>query len=337
MQTYTIVLMRHGESLWNVENRFTGWVDVPLYHTGEAESHRAAASLKAEGFKEFDVVYTSTLKRAIKTAWNVLEDLDIMYTPVHHDWRLNERMYGGLQGLDKAETVAKHGADQVLIWRRSYDTPPPVMEAGNEFHPAKEAKYKNLDPKDIPNTESLKDVVARFMPLWNDTLVPIIKSGKKLLISAHGNTLRALVKHLDDIPEDVIANLNIPTSVPLVYELDENLKPIKHAQAWAPMSGRYLGDQEVLTPPLLSFLVSSFPQSGGVPADALCVLARAAPPEARRGRVAAGDQGPDCGGRQPDGQEVERGAAFRGGCVCLHGRIHLCLVCWALALRCWTQ
>ena len=190
------------------------------------------------------------------------------------------------------------------------------------------ADDENADPRriQINVTGFLERNAGAFMAeLW------------KLLISAHGNTLRALVKHLDDIPEDVIANLNIPTSVPLVYELDENLKPIKHAQAWAPMSGRYLGDQEVLTPPLLSFLVSSFPQSGGVPADALCVLARAAPPEARRGRVAAGDQGPDCGGRQPDGQEVERGAAFRGGCVCLHGRIHLCLVCWALALRCWTQ
>mmetsp|Transcript_20900 Transcript_20900/g.32759 ORF Transcript_20900/g.32759 Transcript_20900/m.32759 type:complete len:202 (+) Transcript_20900:194-799(+) len=186
------------------------------------------------------------LKRAIKTAWNVLEDMDMMHVPMHIDWRLNERMYGALQGLDKTETVEKHGADQVLIWRRSYATPPPVMDKDHEFHPRKEKKYDFLSDEELPQTESLACVVKRFMPLWNDVLVPIVKSGKKLLVSAHGNTLRALVKHLDDIPEDVIANLNIPTSVPLVYELDDDLKPIKHPEAFAPMSGRYLGDQEAI-------------------------------------------------------------------------------------------
>jgi 2,3-bisphosphoglycerate-dependent phosphoglycerate mutase len=242
---YTLVLIRHGESQWNIENRFTGWVDVPLAPTGVEESHRAAKHIKEEGL-EFDIVYTSTLKRAIKTAWNVLEDNDWMHTPVIQDWRLNERMYGALQGLDKTETVEKHGPEQVLIWRRSYATPPPVMPKDHEFHPRKEKKYDFLSDAELPETESLSCVVKRFMPLWNDTLVPIIKSGKKLMISAHGNTLRALVKHLDDIPEDVIANLNIPTSVPLVYELDDNLKPIKHPAAFAPMSGRYLGDQEAI-------------------------------------------------------------------------------------------
>jgi 2,3-bisphosphoglycerate-dependent phosphoglycerate mutase len=242
---YTLVLIRHGESQWNIENRFTGWVDVPLAPSGVEESHRAAKSLIEEKF-EFDIVYTSTLKRAIKTAWNVLEDMDCMHLPVIQDWRLNERMYGGLQGLNKTETVEKHGEEQVLVWRRSYATPPPVMEKDHEFHPRKEKKYDFLSDAELPVTESLSDVVKRFMPLWNDTLVPIVKSGKKLLISAHGNTLRALVKHLDDIPEDVIANLNIPTSVPLVYELDENLKPIKSPNAFAPMSGRYLGDQDAI-------------------------------------------------------------------------------------------
>lgn len=245
---YTVVLIRHGESQWNIENRFTGWVDVPLAPSGVAESHRAAKSLMEEKF-EFDMVYTSTLKRAIKTAWNVLEDMDCMHLPVVQDWRLNERMYGGLQGLNKTETVEKHGEDQVFIWRRSYDVPPPVMEAGHEFHPRKEAKYNFLSDAELPLTESLAHVVKRFMPLWNDTLVPEIKKGKKLLISAHGNTLRALVKHLDDIPEDVIAKLNIPTSVPLVYQLDEaTMKPIKgdHGDKWAPLSGRYLGDEAVI-------------------------------------------------------------------------------------------
>jgi len=246
-QIHTVVLIRHGESQWNIENRFTGWVDVPLAPSGVAESHRAAAEIKKEKL-DFDVVYTSVLKRAIKTAWNILEDNDAMHTPLIQDWRLNERMYGLLQGLDKTETVEKHGPDQVLIWRRSYATPPPPMPEDHEFHPKKEAKYANLAPSEIPQAESLACVVKRFMPLWNDTLVPIVKSGKKVLIAAHGNTLRALVKHLDDIPEDVIANLNIPTSVPLVYQLEEQadggLKPIKQEGAFAPMSGRYLGDQE---------------------------------------------------------------------------------------------
>ena len=248
-QIHTLILIRHGESQWNIENRFTGWVDVPLAPTGIAESHRAAAEIKKENL-DIDIVYTSTLKRAIKTAWNVLEDNDIMHTPVIQDWRLNERMYGALQGLDKTETVEKHGAEQVLIWRRSYATPPPPMPADHEFHPRKEAKYKDIPDSVLPVTESLKCVVDRFMPLWLETLVPIVKSGKKLMISAHGNTLRALVKHLDNIPEDVIANLNIPTSVPLVYQLEETadggLKPVMQEGAYSPMSGRYLGDQAAI-------------------------------------------------------------------------------------------
>ena len=249
LQIHTLILIRHGESQWNIENRFTGWVDVPLAPTGIAESHRAAAEIKKENL-DIDIVYTSTLKRAIKTAWNVLEDNDIMHTPVIQDWRLNERMYGALQGLDKTETVEKHGPEQVLIWRRSYATPPPPMPADHEFHPRKEAKYKDIPDSVLPVTESLKCVVDRFMPLWLETLVPIVKSGKKLMISAHGNTLRALVKHLDNIPEDVIANLNIPTSVPLVYQLEETadggLKPVMQEGAYSPMSGRYLGDQAAI-------------------------------------------------------------------------------------------
>jgi 2,3-bisphosphoglycerate-dependent phosphoglycerate mutase len=240
---YKIILVRHGESQWNVENRFTGWVDVPLAETGVAESHRAASVIKEEKL-EMDVVYTSVLKRAIKTGMNIVEDLDMMHVPFIKDWRLNERHYGALQGLNKAETVEKHGADQVNVWRRSYDIPPPEMDESHEFWPGKEPKYACLAKEQLPKTESLKIVVDRFMPLWQDEMVPAIKSGKRLMVAAHGNTLRALVKHLDDIPEDKITVLNIPTAVPLVYELDINLKPVKSARSWAPLSGYYLGDQE---------------------------------------------------------------------------------------------
>lgn len=233
---YTLVLLRHGQSLWNQENRFTGWVDVDLSDQGLAEAKVAGELLRAEGFS-FDLAYTSLLKRAIRTLWITLDEMDLMWIPVTRNWRLNERHYGALAGLNKAETAAKYGDDQVHIWRRSYDTPPPPLEPRDERHPRLDPRYAHLGPEAQPSTECLKDVVARFLPLWNDELTPIIKTGKKLLITAHGNSLRALVKHLDKISDDDIAGLNIPTGVPLVYELDENLEPISH---------RYLGDQEAI-------------------------------------------------------------------------------------------
>ncbi|MCB9465842.1 MAG: 2,3-diphosphoglycerate-dependent phosphoglycerate mutase [Candidatus Eisenbacteria bacterium] len=233
---YTLVLLRHGQSLWNQENRFTGWVDVDLSDQGLAEAKMAGELLRAEGFS-FDLAYTSLLKRAIRTLWITLDEMDLMWIPVTRNWRLNERHYGALAGLNKAETAAKYGDDQVHIWRRSYDTPPPPLEPRDERHPRLDPRYAHLGPEAQPSTECLKDVVARFLPLWNDELTPIIKTGKKLLITAHGNSLRALVKHLDKISDDDIAGLNIPTGVPLVYELDENLEPISH---------RYLGDQEAI-------------------------------------------------------------------------------------------
>ena len=233
---YTLVLLRHGQSLWNQENRFTGWVDVDLSDQGLAEAKMAGELLRAEGFS-FDLAYTSLLKRAIRTLWITLDEMDLMWIPVTRNWRLNERHYGALAGLNKAETAAKYGDDQVHICRRSYDTPPPPLEPRDERHPRLDPRYAHLGPEAQPSTECLKDVVARFLPLWNDELTPIIKTGKKLLITAHGNSLRALVKHLDKISDDDIAGLNIPTGVPLVYELDENLEPISH---------RYLGDQEAI-------------------------------------------------------------------------------------------
>jgi 2,3-bisphosphoglycerate-dependent phosphoglycerate mutase len=214
-----------------------------LAASGEAESHRAAAAIKDEQLG-IDLVYTSLLKRAIKTGMNIVEDLDMMHVPFIKDYRLNERHYGALQGLDKTETVQKHGVDQVTIWRRSYDVPPPDMESDHQFYNGNEAKYKNVDKTKIPTAESLKIVVDRFMPLWEDEIVPSIKTGKRVLIAAHGNTLRALVKHLDKIPEDSITTLNIPTAVPLVYHLDANLQPVASDRSWSPLSGYYLGDQE---------------------------------------------------------------------------------------------
>eukprot|EP00551_Chaetoceros_affinis_P002404 CAMPEP_0203641266 /NCGR_PEP_ID=MMETSP0088-20131115/6584_1 /ASSEMBLY_ACC=CAM_ASM_001087 /TAXON_ID=426623 /ORGANISM="Chaetoceros affinis, Strain CCMP159" /LENGTH=314 /DNA_ID=CAMNT_0050496663 /DNA_START=76 /DNA_END=1020 /DNA_ORIENTATION=+ len=240
---YTLVLVRHGESTWNKENLFTGWADCPLSEKGIEEA-TAGGKLLKEGGYDFDIAYTSTLKRAIKTLWIVLEQMDLMYIPIVNTWRLNERHYGALQGLNKQETVDKYGKDQVLIWRRSYDIPPPELDESNEHYPGNDPRYANVDKADLPLAESLKLTEARFMPDWHNTLVPEIKSGKKVLIAAHGNTLRALVKHLDGISEDEIVGLNIPTGVPLVYELDEDMKPIKSPDAIAPLQGKYLGDLE---------------------------------------------------------------------------------------------
>merc|ERR1719469_821097 len=238
----TLVLVRHGESQWNLENKFTGWVDVPLSAKGHEEVIDAGNLLKDEAIK-FDVAYTSVLKRAIRTLDHVLEESDQMWVPVHKAWELNERHYGSLQGLNKQETVDKHGKEQVLVWRRSYDIPPPSVTKDSVHFPGNDKRYKNVDPDQLPLAESLALTEQRFMTLWETELATQIKSGKTLLIAAHGNTLRALVKHLDGISPDVIASLNIPTGVPLVYELDDDLKPIPQTDAIAPLQGRYLGDQ----------------------------------------------------------------------------------------------
>ena len=229
---YKIVFMRHGESTWNLENRFTGWTDVDLTEKGVGEAKIAGQVLKEAGFT-FDLCYTSVLKRAIRTLWLTLDEMDLMYLPIKHDWRLNERHYGALQGLDKAETAAKFGDQQVLVWRRSYDTPPPALEAGDDRSSYNDPRYAGLPKDAIPLTECLKDTVARVMPAWNDEIVPAIKAGKQILISAHGNSLRAVIKMLDGISDEDIVGLNIPNGQPLVYELDENMQPIKHY---------YLGD-----------------------------------------------------------------------------------------------
>ncbi len=231
---YKVVLLRHGESTWNMENRFTGWTDVDLSEKGEAEAHRAGQLLKAQGYV-FDVAFTSVLKRAIRTLWITMDEMDLMWIPVYNSWRLNERHYGALQGLNKAETAAKYGDQQVKIWRRSYDTQPPALTKDDERWPGHDPRYQNLDPKDVPLTECLKDTVARFLPYWHDTIAPAVKTGQRVIIAAHGNSLRALVKYLDNVSDDEIVELNIPTGVPLVYELDEDLKPIRHY---------YLGDPE---------------------------------------------------------------------------------------------
>ena len=229
-----LVLLRHGQSTWNLENRFTGWTDVDLTPQGIAEAHEAARLLAAEGYT-FDVAYTSLLKRAIRTLWIVLDDLDLMWLPVERDWRLNERHYGALQGLDKAETAARYGDDQVLCWRRSYSDPPPLLDEGDERHPRRERRYAGLSAQEIPRGESLADTVARFLPFWRGTVVPDLRAGKRVLIAAHGNSLRSLVMHLDGISESEIVGLNIPTGIPLVYELDDDLRAVRH---------RYLGDPE---------------------------------------------------------------------------------------------
>ncbi len=229
-----LVLLRHGESVWNKENRFTGWTDVDLSEKGVSEAKKAGQVLKKEGFF-FDVAYTSVLKRSIRTLWLVLDEMDLMWIPVYNSWRLNERHYGALQGLNKSEMAEKYGEEQVKIWRRSYDIRPPELKKNDERLPGKDPRYKSLKPTEIPTTECLKDTVARFMPYWNETIAPALKSGKKVIIAAHGNSLRALVKHLDYVSEKEIVELNIPTGIPLVYELDENLRPMKKY---------YLGDPE---------------------------------------------------------------------------------------------
>jgi 2,3-bisphosphoglycerate-dependent phosphoglycerate mutase len=227
-----LVLLRHGQSLWNVANLFTGWHDVDLSDQGREEARQAGRELKATGIR-FDYAYTSMLKRAIRTLNLALEEMDRMWLPVEKSWRLNERHYGALQGLDKAQTVAKHGEAQVKIWRRSYDIPPPALELADERHPKHDPRYADLDPRLLPATESLKDTLARVLPLWNEEIAPKLRAGKNVLIAAHGNSIRAIVKMLDNLPESEIVELNIPTGVPLLYELDASLKPTGH---------RYLGD-----------------------------------------------------------------------------------------------
>jgi 2,3-bisphosphoglycerate-dependent phosphoglycerate mutase len=231
---YKLVLLRHGESTWNKENKFTGWTDVDLSEKGVEEGHKSAEVLMKDGFT-FDIAFTSVLKRAIRTLWIVMDDMDLMWIPVRRSWRLNERHYGALQGLDKGETAAKYGDDQVLIWRRSYDTPPPSLEETDERFPGRDPRYADLTADELPVTECLKDTVGRFLPYWHEEIAPVVKSGQKVIIAAHGNSLRALVKYLDNVSDEDILKLNIPTGMPLIYELDENLKPIKNY---------YLGDPE---------------------------------------------------------------------------------------------
>ena len=231
---FKVVLLRHGESTWNEENRFTGWTDVDLSQQGLAEAKRAGQMLKAEGYT-FDLAFTSVLKRAIRTLNLALDEMDLLWLPVYKSWRLNERHYGALQGLNKAETAAKYGDKQVLTWRRSYDIQPPALTADDPRYPGHDRRYADLAPQDVPFTECLKDTVARFLPLWHETIAPTIRTGQRVIIAAHGNSLRALVKYLDNISDEEIVELNIPTGVPLVYELDDELKPLAHY---------YLGDPE---------------------------------------------------------------------------------------------
>jgi 2,3-bisphosphoglycerate-dependent phosphoglycerate mutase len=229
-----LVLVRHGESAWNKENRFTGWTDVDLSEKGRDEAREGGVVLKSQGYT-FDVAYTSVLKRAIRTLWMVLDEMDLMWIPVHRSWRLNERHYGALQGLNKAETAEKFGEAQVKIWRRSYDIPPPDLKPDDPRYPGRDPRYRGLSKEELPLTECLKDTVARFLPLWHETIAPAIQQGQRVLIAAHGNSLRALVKYLDNVSEADIVELNIPTGMPLVYELDDQLKPLNRY---------YLGDPE---------------------------------------------------------------------------------------------
>lgn len=231
-----LVLLRHGESTWNKENRFTGWTDVDLSRKGVEEAHKAGKILKKKGFA-FDIAFTSVLKRAIKTLWITMEEMDQMWIPVINSWRLNERHYGALQGLNKEETARKHGEQQVKIWRRSYDIRPPALKKSDKRFPGHDPMYKNVPKKDIPTTECLKDTVNRFLPYWKKEIVPVLKKGKRVIIAAHGNSLRALVKYLDKIPDKDIVELNIPTGIPLIYELDENMKPLRHY---------YIGDKTMI-------------------------------------------------------------------------------------------
>ncbi|MDM0076806.1 2,3-diphosphoglycerate-dependent phosphoglycerate mutase [Variovorax sp. J2P1-59] len=231
---HKLVLIRHGESTWNLENRFTGWTDVDLTPTGVEQAKQAGRLLKAEGY-DFDVAYTSVLKRATRTLWHTLDELDRTWLPVVHSWRLNERHYGGLQGLNKAETAKKYGDEQVLVWRRSYNTPPPPLEANDPRSERGDVRYAKLAPEQVPLTECLKDTVARVLPFWNESMAPAIRAGRRLVVAAHGNSIRALVKYLDGISDDAIVSLNIPNGIPLVYELDDELKPLRHY---------YLGDAD---------------------------------------------------------------------------------------------
>ena len=231
-----LVLLRHGESVWNKENLFTGWTDVGLSEKGNQEAVEAGRILRSEGYV-FDVAFTSVLKRAIKTLWIALEEMDLMWIPVYNHWRLNERHYGALQGLNKVAMVDRFGAEQVRLWRRSYDVPPPALDRDDERSPAKDPRYASLDKKDIPLSECLKDTVARVLPYWHETIAPAVLSGQRLIVTAHGNSMRALVKYLDKISDDEIVGVNIPTGVPLVYEFEDDLKPIRHY---------YLGDQEAI-------------------------------------------------------------------------------------------
>jgi 2,3-bisphosphoglycerate-dependent phosphoglycerate mutase len=230
------VLLRHGESVWNKENRFTGWTDVGLSEKGIEEAIEAGRVLLKEGYV-FDLAFTSVLKRAIKTLWLALEEMDLMWIPIHNSWRLNERHYGALQGLNKAETAQKYGLEQTQIWRRSYDIPPPPLMLDDPRYPGRDPRYASLKSEELPLTECLKDTVARFLPYWHETIAPAVRSGRRVLIAAHGNSLRALVKYLDNISDEEIVGLNIPTGIPLVYELDDDLKPIRHF---------YLGDPETI-------------------------------------------------------------------------------------------
>ena len=231
---YKLVLIRHGESSWNLENRFTGWTDVDLTPTGVDQAKNAGKLLKAEGY-EFDVAYTSVLRRATRTLWHTLDEMDRTWLPVVHSWRLNERHYGALQGLNKADTAQKYGDAQVLVWRRSYDTPPPALEASDPRSERADVRYARLKPEQIPLAECLKDTVERVLPFWNDAMAPAIKAGKRIVVAAHGNSIRALIKYLDGISDEAIVGVNIPNGIPLVYELDADLKPIRHY---------YLGDAQ---------------------------------------------------------------------------------------------
>jgi len=231
---FKVVLLRHGESDWNKQNRFTGWTDVDLSEKGIVEAHEGARVLKEQGYT-FDIAYTSVLKRAIRTLWIVMDDMDLMWIPVYRSWRLNERHYGALQGLNKAETAEKFGEAQVKVWRRSYDIRPPELEKTDPRYPGFDPRYKSLSEQEVPLTECLKDTVARFLPYWHEVIAPAVKTGQRVIVAAHGNSLRALVKYLDNIPEQDIVELNIPTGMPLVYELDEDLKPLR---------SYYLGDPE---------------------------------------------------------------------------------------------
>jgi 2,3-bisphosphoglycerate-dependent phosphoglycerate mutase len=233
---HKVVLLRHGESTWNKENLFTGWTDVDLSEKGAEEAHEAGRVLLKEGYT-FDVAYTSVLKRAIRTLWIVMDEMDLMWIPVHRHWRLNERHYGALQGLNKAQTAEKYGSEQVLKWRRSYDIPPPALTPDDERSPAKDPRYAQLKPEEIPLCECLKDTIERTLPYWHESIVPAIRAGERVLVCAHGNSLRGLVKYLDNISDQEIVRLNIPTGIPLVYELDDRLKPLRHF---------YLGDPEAV-------------------------------------------------------------------------------------------